>query len=477
MRQLPNWFVLRSVLVVVAALIALCAFSPAVRAAVDFTNVVVFNQANGAIPYGNFFRGADGYFYIAASQGGDWGTGAIVKIAPDGSSTDIFSFTNGIPNPAFPGSIMPGGDGYIYGTAGGGSNVYYGSVFRMDTNGNITDLFSFSGTNGCSPNSLFRGRDGNFYGTTYFGGIGFSNGNNISGDGTIFKLTTNSELTTLVWFNGTNGANPDPMTIGADDNFYGVTDAGGTDTNINTEWKTLQHAVGFGVAYELPTNGNIQVLASFTHTNGGGATTPLIQGADGHFYGATMFGGAFNLGTIFQLTTNQTLNTIASFDGTNGADPTCLLQAPDGNFYGGSQGYDGDMPWANIFQVTPSGTITSLYSFAAPDADWPAGLTQEPDGDLYGTTETGGGLGWGTFFRVSVPVCPVLQSSVTPSGTVNLTWNSAAQQTYQVQFTADPTQTNWTNLGAPFTATNGTMSLPDSPGPAAQRFYRVLISP
>ena len=40
----------------------------------------------------------------------------------------------------------------------------------------------------------------------------------------MFKVTTNGTLTTLVSFNGTNGANPGAaLTLGTDGNFYGTT--------------------------------------------------------------------------------------------------------------------------------------------------------------------------------------------------------------------------------------------------------------
>src|ERR1019366_2584164 len=67
------------------------------------------------------------------------------------------------------------------------------------------------------------GRDGNFYGTTAYGG---------GGQGTAFMLTTNGALTSLVSFNSTNGATPYAgLTPGIDGNFYGTTYSGGSSSN------------------------------------------------------------------------------------------------------------------------------------------------------------------------------------------------------------------------------------------------------
>ena len=457
------------------AIVGLGASQLNAHAGVNFTNLIVFPMPS--LPDGCLLQGRDGYFYVLSTQGGDWTEGAIVQIAPDGLYSGEISFPRPLPSggPYSPTRIIQAADGGFYGTAQGGTNGGYGTVFHVDTNGVLSPrCIHLTAPMATSPTHFVQGTDGNFYGTTYAGGIGFSNGYNSSGFGTIFQVTTNGTFNTLAWFDGTNGANPEPSLLNVDGNLYGITVAGGSDTNAGSS--RFGYNVGYGVIYEFPPNGDIQVLASFSHTNAGGAAYSLIHGDDGNFYGTTLMGGAYNFGTAFELTTNQTLTTIASFDGTNGAGPYCLLQAPDGNLYGGAHG-DGDTPWPNIFELTPSGTVTSLFSFGLTNG-WPDGLIQGADGDFYGTTQTGGGNGgWGTFFRASVPVGPVLQTAMPASGSFNLTWNAVAGQTYQVQFTSNSAQTNWTNLGGSIMATNGTLSLPDSPGSAQQRFYRVVIAP
>ena len=76
--------------------------------------------------------------------------------------------------------------------------------------------------------SLIQAADGNFYGTTPFGGGGgcsvpFSS----SGCGTVFKMTIDGALTVLHAFSETEGYWPDAALIqGTDGNFYGTTSAG-----------------------------------------------------------------------------------------------------------------------------------------------------------------------------------------------------------------------------------------------------------
>ena len=223
-----------------------------------------------------------------------------------------FNNTNGAyPNAA----LTPGNDGSFYGTTSEGGSLDEGTIFQMTTNGTLTTLVSFNNTNGASPYAaLTLGNDGNFYGTTW--------GDGSSDDGTVFQMTTNGRLTTLVSFNKTNGANPDAaLTLGTDGNFYGTTWGDGSSDE--------------GTAFQVTTNGRLTTLVSFNNTNGASPAAALTPGTDGNFYGMTMQGGSYGMGTAFQMTTNGTLTTLVSFNNTNGASPAAALTlGTDGNFYG-----------------------------------------------------------------------------------------------------------------------------------------------
>ncbi len=90
--------------------------------------------------------------------------------------TDIVSFQRGAAAPlgsAPLGGLVQGIDGNLYGTTelGGSSNA--GTIFGVDTNGNLFNVYSFKGgTNGADPvGSLIQGADGALCGTTLVGGV------------------------------------------------------------------------------------------------------------------------------------------------------------------------------------------------------------------------------------------------------------------------------------------------------------------
>src|SRR5260370_25634260 len=85
----------------------------------------------------------------------------------------------------------------------------------------FSNLASFdSNTSGHSPKGVVQGTDGNFYGTTTFGGNGFRS------VGTVFKVTPTGTLTAIHQFYCSNtdcrhGGEPmEPLLLGADGHVY-----------------------------------------------------------------------------------------------------------------------------------------------------------------------------------------------------------------------------------------------------------------
>src|SRR5439155_474250 len=143
--------------------------------------------------------------------------------------------------------LVQGSDGYFYGTTYFGAGAFsYGTVFRIGTNEVLTTLVSLANTNGANPKAaLVQGSDGNFYGTTTYGGATATTNN--PGYGTVFRMDANGVLTTLVSFHGGNGANPFAALVqGSDGNFYGTTYFGG--------------ASGYGTAFRMDASGELTTL-------------------------------------------------------------------------------------------------------------------------------------------------------------------------------------------------------------------------
>jgi uncharacterized repeat protein (TIGR03803 family) len=455
-------------LALAAGMIMLCLGLASAQPLIVLQNVVSFDGTNDYDPSGTVLQGQDGNFYGTSVDGGPNGLneGAIYMFTPAGAFTNLvfFNGTNG----SNPGSgLIQGSDGNFYGTTlyGGTSFVNpatngSGTVFKLTTNGVFSDVASFNGANGASPNGLLEVSPGVFYGTANSGGAnsnqyGFSSG-------ALFEVKTNGFLTNILSFNDTNGANPSAsMLIGRDGNYYGTTTYGGSSED--------------GTVFELSTNLALTTLFDFTETNGSGPIV-LLVGKDGNFYGSTLFGGAYHFGTIFKLTPSNVLTTIATFDSTNGYSPSSLVQATDGNFYGTTSG-GGEFNSGTIFEITTNGVVYNLHSFTGGNDGYSGtSLMQASDGSFYGTTSYGGTYGGGNIFRLSIVPVPIIQSAY-PSGDgiFTFTWNAVAGQHYRVQYTTDVTLTTdfWHNYEN-VTATSNIATASDSIGPDEERFYRVI---
>lgn len=136
------------------------------------------------------------------------------------------------------GGLVQGPEGDFYGTTAQGGAAFPGTVFRISPSGTLTTLHSFCSETNCTDGSvaydgLLLGSDGNFYGTTWAGGLNDS--------GTIFRITPGGALTVLYSFCSVaacaDGKYPmGGLTEGADGNLYGTTSEGGS-ADLGTVFK------------------------------------------------------------------------------------------------------------------------------------------------------------------------------------------------------------------------------------------------
>src|ERR1019366_4483781 len=201
----------------------------------------------------------------------------------------------------------------------------------------LATLHSFAGPpDGALPNAgLVQASDGNFYGTTIWGG---ASGNcsypDASGCGAVFKLTPSGTMTTIYSCcsepNCADGAAPDAALVQATDgNFYGTTSRGGASSNCPGPYVS-----GCGTVFKITPSGTLTTIYSFNYTDGSEPWAGLVQATDGSFYGTTEWGGADGAGTVFKVTPGGTLTTLHAFNSYDGYSPLgVLVQATDGNFY------------------------------------------------------------------------------------------------------------------------------------------------
>jgi uncharacterized repeat protein (TIGR03803 family) len=302
--------------------------------------VVIYNfQQNSQYtnPSSNFVLGNDGSFYGPMSN-------SIVRMTPNGSLTTLYTFTgsngSGI-NPAGP--LIQSPNGNFYGTTEGGGETSKscpsgcGTIYELTPQGVLTTLHSFCLENYCPDGKYPRGGvtqvpDGNFYGTTYSGGL--------YQQGTFFKITPNGVFTNIYTFDTPYNFYSPGLILATDGNFYGASDDG------------LYQLTPQGTYTQLPNPGNVPNIP--------------VQATDGNFYGTTQQGGTAELGNVFETSLAGTPLYSYSMLGypNDGSYPyTGLVQATDGKFYG-TTFVGGNSPCN--YSRPGCGTIFALDSGLAP---------------------------------------------------------------------------------------------------------------
>ena len=153
----------------------------------------------------------------AAFAGALLAAAALLTAPPAGAQyLAIHSFTFAEANDSHS-PLVDGGNGFFYGTATFGGQHSEGSVFQVDTSGNLTVLYSFNNTDGAQPFAGLILGQGFLYGTTSNGGT--------NGFGTVFKIGIDgNNFSTIHNFDGMNegGDSFGSLVQGSDTTLYGV---------------------------------------------------------------------------------------------------------------------------------------------------------------------------------------------------------------------------------------------------------------
>jgi uncharacterized repeat protein (TIGR03803 family) len=236
---------------------------------------------------------AQGNLYGVAYSGGNIGDGYIYKVDTSGKLSVLYAFTGENDGQGPQGPLAWGPDSYLYGATklGGANNG--GTLFKVDTSGNLTTLYAFpynSSTQGYVPNPglLAFDKNGNIYGTTAYGGAGTGADCSERGCGTVFKVTQAGHGKNLYSFQGgTDGGFPTAgVVLGPAGILYGTTHAEG-DPNC-----------ACGVVFSIDGAGNETVVHTFTGSDGSGPSGQLLL-SHGTLYGLTYSGGSANNGVAF----------------------------------------------------------------------------------------------------------------------------------------------------------------------------------
>jgi uncharacterized repeat protein (TIGR03803 family) len=281
--------------------LALSALVPRVQAEDQQLGLHIFSKRTGGYaPVGVMLEDSAGNLYGAAYAAGidDQCCGVIFELSPATGGgytyTEIYVFsgsTTGDSNPL--GSLVMDAAGNLYGAAGG-IDVGAGEIFELSPSGSgswVETILYTQPSNGFGLSPVVIDPAGNLYGAASYVGT--------NDDGNIFELSPSSRgwtFTDILDFNGTNGNQPNSVTLDAAGNLYGTTYYGGTSTNCTD---------GCGVVFELSNKSGSwaeTVIHEFNGTNGSGPQAPVTIDASGNLFTSATAGGQFGFGAIFELT-------------------------------------------------------------------------------------------------------------------------------------------------------------------------------
>lgn len=252
------------------------------------TEKVLYSFAGGSdgeAPYSNLTQ-ANGTFYGTTYSGGTDEKGTIFSITPSGAKKILYRFEGGTDG-ANPAAGLTNVNGTLYGTTlSGGSDRCKGgcgTVFSVTTSGAEKLIHTFTGGNdGKQPNALTN-VNGTLYGTT-------SRNNS-----TVFSIRITCAASCVTkykrLYSFAKGFFANGRLREVSGALYGTTYAGGAGCA----------PFGCGTIFRVTTGGQETTLYTFSGTPDGDGPLAGMTAVNGTLYGTTAFGGKHGGGTIFSL--------------------------------------------------------------------------------------------------------------------------------------------------------------------------------
>ncbi|MGC9951276.1 MAG: choice-of-anchor tandem repeat GloVer-containing protein [Bryobacteraceae bacterium] len=309
------------------------------------------SPGDASYPDAGMLGDAAGNLYGVSSFGGSDGYGTVFELSASGSEK-IRSFTGG--NGQDPQSPpVQDAAGNIYGTTYAQGPRNGGTLFNIGTSGTLTTLFAFDIRDGGGPCGGLVLLNGDLYGATYYGGA--------DGAGVIYKvsLATGQETVLYSFTGAADGGYPlGGLAADAAGNLYGTTSVGGISENPVCPYDGP--VSGCGTIFKLDTSGQLTTLYSFNGGDGDDPWGTLALDPQGNLYGTTNGGGTvvsgfcnYGCGTVFKLDTAGHFTTLHSFQGgTDGGGTLAGVTLGPGRVVYGVSGYS--VPGSGlVFEIEP----------------------------------------------------------------------------------------------------------------------------
>ena len=348
--------------------------------------------ADGAMPISGLTKAGD-VLYGTTPRGGSTDDGTIYSISPSGTGfTVLHSFKGKVDGRASAAGLI-NVNGTLYGTNPDGGASGHGTVFSITPTGAFTTLYNFKGgsADGARPLAGLTNIGGTLYGTTRNGG----DTGTCSNCGTVFSISTSGKEKVLYFFDSKksdDGIGPESALVNVGGTLYGTTTNGG-----------IGGVTGDGTIFSVTTGGKETVLHKFKPASDGSCSFGCyLTKLGGVLYGTATNGGKNRLGSVFSITPAGAFKTIYSVPsgGKAAGYPRAALTDVVGSLYGtmsaGPTGQSG-----TVFSIATDGTLKVVYTFAGgDDGAMPWASLILVNAKLFGTTARGGSANSGTIYSV-----------------------------------------------------------------------------